>query len=197
MDEDKIPRPDELIAFFAWSGKYSNDMILSLIESQNDNIITDAWRILRRHIKGDHVELVLTVDDASLRKLRERQFVLNYRYGQILIKKKRSGQLNTAEQTPSNALEDVAMDSIRDQQDLAMPGTSGVGRGPCMLSKTELPARKASPEISVHQAGGGSRYVGSNVQGQSSAYGYGKPPRNMQNTNAGKSSVQCRLQQRE
>lgn len=185
VDEDKIPRPDELVSFFAFSAKYSNDMILSLIESQNDNLYTDTWRILRRHVKGDHVELVLSVDDSSLRKLGERQFVLNYRYGQILMKKKRPVKIVASDQNPKNVPEDTVMDSIQVQQNLAIPGTSGLGRGLLKPSPG-----KTTEQVNSHQTCAG--HGGLNIQGQSNAHGNNKTTSDIPSTTK-KSTIQCRL----
>lgn len=194
VDEDKIPRPDVLIAFFPWSAKYSNDMILSLIESQNENLHTDAWRILHRHVKSDHVELALTVDDSSLRKFGERKFVLNYRYGQILIKKKRPVQSNTGEQgNPSDVTDDMVVDSSPIQEDLVVPEISEL-RKDLKKSNPQSTAEKASQEVNSENSSAIAGGSGSKIQGQSHAYGKQEP---LSNIPSNKSSVQSRLQQRE
>lgn len=130
VDEDKIPRPEVLIAFFPWSAKYGNDMIMSLLESQNDDLFADTWRILYRRVKGEHVELTFTVDDCSLRKFKDRKFVLNFRYGQIQITKQRPVQSAKKEEVPTipNAVPDeMAMDCEVVHEDPIVPGTSAVG----------------------------------------------------------------------
>lgn len=87
MDEAAIPRPDMLRAFFPQSSSYDDDHIKALIESQN-NIDTTNWRIVKRSILKDiHVEWIFTVEGASMEKLQKSKYTLNYRFGEIQLRK--------------------------------------------------------------------------------------------------------------
>lgn len=89
LDEQEIPRQEVLLAFFYRSADDDNDTILGYIESQNDNLNTANWRILQRTVRNQHVEWAITVDGSSMRQLEQQKFVINYKYGQSLIRKKR------------------------------------------------------------------------------------------------------------
>lgn len=88
VDDNFIPQPDALIGFFPRSAEDSNDTILALLESQNEGLIIDAWRILRRKvINQQHVELTFLVDGSSLQTIKTNSFVLDYKFGNALIRK--------------------------------------------------------------------------------------------------------------
>lgn len=59
-------------------GEESNENIRAFIESQNSEISTDAWKILNRTVRNNHVELAFTVDDRSLGQLEDRNLQINY-----------------------------------------------------------------------------------------------------------------------
>ncbi|KAL1403121.1 hypothetical protein pipiens_005801 [Culex pipiens pipiens] len=91
LNEADIPRRDVLRAFFYRSKNDENDTILGYLESQNDNLDTSAWKILRRSVKvNDHVAWLFTVDLASMQLLEERNFVVNYKFGQTMFRRKQS-----------------------------------------------------------------------------------------------------------
>ncbi|EDS40416.1 conserved hypothetical protein [Culex quinquefasciatus] len=91
LNEANIPRRDVLRAFFYRSKNDENDTILGYLESQNDNLDTSAWKILRRSVKvNDHVAWLFTVDLASMQLLEERNFVVNYKFGQTMFRRKQS-----------------------------------------------------------------------------------------------------------
>ncbi|XP_055633357.1 uncharacterized protein LOC129773738 [Toxorhynchites rutilus septentrionalis] len=88
VDESNIPKPDILVTIFPKSVKYDNNIIKALIESQNNNINTDAWRILKRSVINNlHIEWALTVDGASMKTLVNRGMTINYKFGQISFRK--------------------------------------------------------------------------------------------------------------
>lgn len=89
LEEAEIPRKDVLLAFFYRSKDDENDTILGYLESQNDDLDTSAWRIIHRTVKNDHVGWVFSVDSASMRLLEKWQFVVNYKFGQTLFRKRR------------------------------------------------------------------------------------------------------------
>lgn len=88
VDEKDIPRPEILIGFFPWSAEDSNEEILTLLESQNEGLAVDAWRILQRSIKNQHVELVFTVDGGSLNSIIKNCFNLDFKFGYASLRKK-------------------------------------------------------------------------------------------------------------
>ncbi|XP_065090192.1 uncharacterized protein LOC135711330 [Ochlerotatus camptorhynchus] len=88
VDEKEIPRPEILIGFFPWSSEDKNEEILTLLESQNDGLAVDAWRILQRNVKNQHVELVFTVDGGSLNSIKNSKFILDFKFGNANIRKK-------------------------------------------------------------------------------------------------------------
>lgn len=110
VDEDKIPKPDVLVVLFPKSADNDNDTILGLVESQND-ISTDAWRILKRSIVKEHIKMLLSIDDASMRKITEWGMKLNYKFGFIYPKKISSNQWHG---NPESVITD---DCVEDQND--------------------------------------------------------------------------------
>lgn len=89
LDEKKIPRPEIIIGFFPVSAEDSTDEILALLESQNDELYTDEWRIKERNIINQlHVELIFTVDGASMNTIRKCEFVLDYKFGNAPLRRK-------------------------------------------------------------------------------------------------------------
>lgn len=89
VDEKDIPQPEIMIGFFPWSAEDSNEEILTLLESQNDGLTVDAWRILQRNIISQrHVELVFTVDGVSLNAIKKSEFSLDFKFGNANLRKK-------------------------------------------------------------------------------------------------------------
>lgn len=89
VDEKDIPQPAILIGFFPWSAEDSNEEILTLLESQNDGLNSDEWRILQRNnINQRHVELVFTVDGMSLKSIKKSEYTLDFKFGNANLRKK-------------------------------------------------------------------------------------------------------------
>ena len=93
VDEEHIPRPEVLVAFLPKSAFNDNDTILALIESQND-LRTDAWRVLNRRDINHHAELILSVDETSMQKIAASRLVLNFKFGQIKLRKARPSKFS-------------------------------------------------------------------------------------------------------
>ena len=110
LEEAHIPRKDVLRAFFYRSKKDENDTILAYLESQNDNLDTSAWRVLRRSVVNDHVDWAFTVDSASMQLLEERQFVVNFKFGQTMFRKKRTD--NGSHPTGDDSEEEMEVDNF-------------------------------------------------------------------------------------
>ncbi|XP_062708137.1 uncharacterized protein LOC134288180 [Aedes albopictus] len=88
VEEKDIPRPEILIGFFPLSAEDSNEEILALLESQNDGLAVDTWRVLQRNVKNQHVELVFTVDGGSLNSIKKSDFSLDFKFGYANLRKK-------------------------------------------------------------------------------------------------------------
>ncbi|XP_062712521.1 uncharacterized protein LOC134289869 [Aedes albopictus] len=87
LDEKDIPRPEVFHAFFPLSADYSDERLRGLIESQNDGLSTKGWRILTRSNANKHAEWMLNVDEGSLEILSQRNFILNFRFGETQLRK--------------------------------------------------------------------------------------------------------------
>ncbi|XP_055615155.1 uncharacterized protein LOC129761458 [Toxorhynchites rutilus septentrionalis] len=88
LDAKNIPRPEILHAFFPQSATFSDERLKSLIESQNENLSTDKWRILKRSNPNEiHADWTLTVDEASMRKLISTNFNKNFQFGGTKLRK--------------------------------------------------------------------------------------------------------------
>lgn len=77
LDVKDIPRPDTFHAFFPLSADFSDERLKGLIESQNDGLSTNGWKILNRTNANKHAEWLLNVDEDSLAILSKRNFVLS------------------------------------------------------------------------------------------------------------------------
>ena len=86
LDEHKIPRRERLHAFFPQSASFSDDRLKRIIQSQNEELSVENWRILQRSNTNTHAEWTLIVDEVSLRKLKERDFILNFRFGETRLR---------------------------------------------------------------------------------------------------------------
>lgn len=107
VEEKDIPRPEVLVGFFPRSEQDTNDEILTFVESQNEGLVVDAWRVLKRYVvKQHHVELVFTVDDVSLKSLENCKFTIDYKFGVAYLRKRNSkaegteGEQTAAEEGP-------------------------------------------------------------------------------------------------
>lgn len=95
-----------------------------------DMKLKSVKRLVKKEFSLTVDELTFTVDDCSLRKFKDRKFVLNFRYGQIQITKQRPVQSAKKEEVPTipNAVPDeMAMDCEVVHEDPIVPGTSAVG----------------------------------------------------------------------
>lgn len=124
MDEKDIPRPELFHAFFPLSADYSNERLRALIESQNDGINTKGWKILSRSNVNKHAEWTVNMDEESLKILTERNFVLNYRFGETQLRRIKP-QGNRQVDTKSNDERPHQTEKVKIQPSDSMPGTSG------------------------------------------------------------------------
>lgn len=71
------------------SAEDSNEDILALVEAQNEGLVVESWKIfMRKIINKRHVELRFSVDGASMKTLKNCDFVLDYKFGNAPIRKK-------------------------------------------------------------------------------------------------------------
>ena len=106
VDSKSIPRPEILAVFFPKSGKNDNETILALIEGHND-IATDSWRVLKRKPIKNHVQLILSVDEASAKRIADWKYNLSYKFGVIYPRKIRAGRNFTSAKSESMGITDV------------------------------------------------------------------------------------------
>ena len=129
VDEEKIPRPEVLLAFFPKSAGYKDEKIIELIESQNA-LKTSSWRILSRTVKNDlHMEWAITVDHASMVELEKTDYCINYKFTKTRIFK--AGW----QKTPNNDTENegvptnVVNKASGDKDDQCLENSRNTGEG--------------------------------------------------------------------
>lgn len=93
LDEKDIPRPDLFHAFFPMSADFSDERLKGFIESQNDEVTTNSWRILSRSNSNKHAEWTIHLDEESHKILSKRNFVLNFRFGETRLRKVKPSSL--------------------------------------------------------------------------------------------------------
>lgn len=130
VDAEDIPRLDVMIGFFPQSVNNDNDTIRIFIESQNDGLSTEKWRIIQRNILYEkNVEWYFTVDEASMLHFRSSNFLINYKFGQTTLRKKGmykpnpDGTVSLRDDAREEEPESFA--STGNRQDPSVPGTSG------------------------------------------------------------------------
>lgn len=126
LDEKDVPRPEMFHAFFPLSADFSNERLMRLIESQNDEISTAGWRILNRSNANRHAEWTLNIDVDSLKTLSERNFVLNFRFGETQLRKvKTLAQRSTDSTADANPItEDANKGSCNDTVGASLKGST-------------------------------------------------------------------------
>lgn len=91
VDADLIPRLEVMEAMFWRSALEDDDTIMVYVESQNNGLSTANWRVIQRKIiREQHVKLLFTVDEATMRHFRENDYVINFKFGQTIIRKHNS-----------------------------------------------------------------------------------------------------------
>lgn len=96
VDEKDIPRPEILVGFFPLSEQDSNEEIFALVESQNEGLLVDSWRVLKRYtVKQHHVELMFTVDNVSMKSLESNKFIIDYKFGVAYIRHRNTNTEST------------------------------------------------------------------------------------------------------
>ena len=117
------------------SAEDSNEEIFALLESQNDGLVVDSWKIfLRKIINKRHVELTFSVDAVSMKTLKECEFVLDYKFGNVPIRKKLPKKVDTdtmdvevSESVEANSkTSQTGDDEVNTITNQKVPGTSEV-----------------------------------------------------------------------
>ncbi|XP_065081792.1 uncharacterized protein LOC135704249 [Ochlerotatus camptorhynchus] len=140
IDADDIPRLDVMIGFFPQSVNDDNDTIRVFIESQNDGLSTNKWRIIQRNtLYEKHVEWFFTVDEASMQHFKACNFLINFKFGQTTLRKKgmykpdSEGMVDSSDDLKGKKPESCQNSGNKD--DLSVPGTSGTdGNLPGVMS---------------------------------------------------------------
>lgn len=136
LDEKSIPRPEIIIGFFPVSAEDSTDEILALLESQNDGLNTDEWRIKERNTINElHAELIFTVDGASMDTIKKCEFLLDYKFGTAPLRRKLPPRNKASNQTTDGSDEIVGNSGMIGkpaEQPTAPTGSGG-------LEQTKIP----------------------------------------------------------
>lgn len=113
--EKNLLKGDIYTGFFTDSRKDTNEAILEFVESQNDGINTSKWKILTRKEmqKGQLVELMFTVDQASSKSIQNLGCELNYKFNKVKVRK----QIKPTERTTPA----VANNNVRINRSMAPP----------------------------------------------------------------------------
>nr|XP_029734587.1 uncharacterized protein LOC109403392 [Aedes albopictus] len=160
VDEKDIPRPEILVGFFPRSEQDSNEEILTYVESQNEGLVVDAWRILKRYtVKQYHVELVFTVDAVSMRSLEDCKFTIDYKFGVAYIRK-RNPKTESSEGDQTEGANDINEELPRScvDQPKQVPGTSKSTTGVEMTGTVQM-GTVVRPEGTDKGSQGSSRIV--------------------------------------
>lgn len=88
VEEDKIPRPEIMIAYLPNSQEEDNNKILGYIKSQNPGLETGNWRVLNRIQVGNTTQLTMNVDQKSVEAAKALKFKISYKFGEVTLRKK-------------------------------------------------------------------------------------------------------------
>lgn len=148
LDEKKIPRPEIIIGFFPVSAEDSTDDILELLESQNEGLNTDEWRIKERNIINHlHVELIFTVDGASLDAIKKCEFTLDYKFGTAPLRRKIPPKIKIPNQGVNNDLVSPS-DNLNNRRVLEEQQTTLIGSGVIRQTATPIENLKTTGDSS-------------------------------------------------
>lgn len=174
MDEEKIQRPELIRAFFPLSAKYCDDRIKALIESQND-LKTTNWRVLKRSILNKlHVEWTFTVDGPSMDMLHKSKFILDYRFGEIQLRKIKNIQPNSDKTPPERLAQEKSEEAPgHTQHNSALQTSSSTSDG---KDPSSIPSSSGTNSM-VPNMIGGSEYTDLTREGKQAGLG-GSTPHN-------------------
>lgn len=127
--EDKdMPHPEILVGYLPASQGDSNESILELIEAQND-LKARSWKVLRRNPSGSSLELTVSVDTLTMRKLEANKLKVNYKFGFVQFRKrgKRGQGSASAETNDPSAMEVDAEKNEEGSSGTQEKGSTGNG----------------------------------------------------------------------
>ena len=101
LDEELLPKAVVLTGYFPHSTGSDTEKILRLIKIQNENIDPKEWKVLNRIEEGKSVLLAFLVDAMSAQYLKQRDYILNYRFSQVRLRTRGSTK-SKAEAVPAN-----------------------------------------------------------------------------------------------
>ncbi|XP_058839096.1 uncharacterized protein LOC131694630 [Topomyia yanbarensis] len=100
VEVSQIPKQALYIGYFPDSIDRSDGNSLRLLQNQNDNFCTERWKIVKRTTILKMVELLLVVDEASVKLITSQHNQLNYVFGRAA----RMRQLKEARPPPPISL---------------------------------------------------------------------------------------------
>ncbi|XP_055386866.1 uncharacterized protein LOC129615611 [Condylostylus longicornis] len=78
--------PELVIVYFPQSLGESTSKILRRISAQNFDLMISSWKILKRKTVSNMVQLTILVDAESIKKLKEINYRLNWRFGYVYVR---------------------------------------------------------------------------------------------------------------
>ncbi|XP_058811153.1 uncharacterized protein LOC131676042 [Topomyia yanbarensis] len=78
VEASQIPKQALYIEYFPDSIDRSDGNVLRLVQNQNDNFFTERWKVVKRTTVLKMVELLLVVDEASVKLTTSQHNQLNY-----------------------------------------------------------------------------------------------------------------------
>ncbi|XP_058811158.1 uncharacterized protein LOC131676046 [Topomyia yanbarensis] len=86
VETSQIPKQALYIGYFPDSIKRSDGSILRRVQNQNDNFCTECWRVVKRTTFLKTVELLLAVDEATVKLITSQHNQLNYVFGKASMR---------------------------------------------------------------------------------------------------------------
>ena len=83
---DELPKSVVLTGYFPQSKESETEKILRFLKVQNPDLEIKEWKVLNRIEEGKSVLLVFLVDTISAELLKRREYLTNYRFGQVRLR---------------------------------------------------------------------------------------------------------------
>lgn len=84
---DDLPKQVLFLGYFQDSLQQTNEDIIRLVQNQNDDFCTDAWKVARRTELSKTIELLIEMDEKSAEQVAAQHFQLNYMFGKARLRK--------------------------------------------------------------------------------------------------------------
>lgn len=88
VDEADLPRSKILSAYFPNSAEDDSEKILKLVKAQNQHLTPNGWKIIRRNNEGKAAHLIMSVDLASIARLKSNGYKVSYKFGKVTLHNK-------------------------------------------------------------------------------------------------------------